>query len=275
MVSPIRAGSFDPTGFDANDTVFGTDRLLAQATTTTPPMRMQSPLIPSIATDPNNPARLRPQAGVVNIDVEPTLEHGARTSTHAIVLHMTGGSAAGTLANYHHSSVGAHFLVARDGTITQTADMDQVAYHVGNPRPKGYLPTANGGNQRVDADLTPASQAVLNQIAQGRIGFGAGVRQLAAIENAKPYGNDRNDETTRGPVNADSIGIEFEAGLQPDGTYENLTDAQKASGLALLNLLEAQYGLSSADVYEHPDVSYKTYSEARGAKQQIEYYSGP
>jgi hypothetical protein len=175
------------------------------------------------------------------------------------------------LAQYKNNTVGAHFLVATDGTITQTAGLDQVAYHVGKPRPKGYQPTLSGGNRRVDADLTPASQAILDRMTAGTVTFGAGVGDLATLEYAKPYGEDRTDETTRGPVNRDSIGIEFEA-VPVNGVYPALTDAQRASGLALLDLLKARYGLDSADVYEHPDVSYKTFSEAHGAKQQIELY---
>jgi hypothetical protein len=239
----------------------------------TPAPSSGAPLIPQIALDPANPNRLQAQRGVVDVNVFSGLEHGARTETHAIVLHMTGGTAASTLETYRNTEVGAHFLIARDGTITQTAGLDQVAWHVGNPRPKGYLPTADGGNRRVDADLTPESEAILNGMAAGNPKFGTGIRQLAALENAKPYGNDRADETTRGPINRDSIGIEFEA-VPVDGVYPVLTDAQRASGLALLDLLKSRYGLTSADVYEHPDVSYKTYSEARGAKQQIEYYTG-
>jgi N-acetylmuramoyl-L-alanine amidase len=277
MVSPISFDSFT-SWLGSSDNVRNESWLLAQFMADGPSgqtgtQTAAAPLIPNIALDPNNQNQLQAQPGVVNIDLYPGIQHGTRTDTNAIVLHMTNATAAQTLQGYRTRREGAHFLIATDGTITQTAGLDQVAWHVGNPRPKGYQPTPTGGNARVDADLTAASQNIIDRMTAGKITFARGVQELAALENAKPYGNDRADETTRGPINRDSIGIEFEA-VAVNGVYPALTDAQRASGLALLNLLEARYGLTSADVYEHPDVSYKTYSEARGAKQQIEYYTG-
>lgn len=234
----------------------------------TPP---SPPPVPDIALNPRRPNELQAQAGQVVISRFSGLEHGSRTQTNAIVLHMTGGSAASTLANYANTSIGAHFLIKRDGTIVQTAGLDQIAYHVGNPRPKGFVPTPAGGNRRVDADLLPAAEAILDRMQAGTMSFGEGIRALAALERIKPYGEDRADETTRGPINSDSIGIEFEA-VPVNDVYPALTDAQRASGQALLDLLKTHYGLDAADVYEHPDVSYKNYTEARGAKEQIESY---
>jgi hypothetical protein len=233
------------------------------------------PLIPQIAIDPDNPNRLQTQPGVVSIDIYLNLERGERGQTNAIVLHMTGGNEASTLGTYANPATtnGAHFLITRDGRIIQTAGLDQRTNHVGSPRPKGYLPTADGGNQRIDADLTPESEDILDRMQAGRLGFGAGVRRLGALELAKPYGEDRADENTRGPINADSIGIEFEV-EDVNGVYPRLTDAQIASGKALVELLQRQYGLDYADVYEHPDVSYKMYTEARGVTRQLQYYGG-
>jgi N-acetylmuramoyl-L-alanine amidase len=279
MVSPISFDSFT-SWFNSGESLNSDSLTLAQFNPHAAPAAptaqapQQQPLIPQIAIDPANPNQLQAQPGVVNIDLHPRIEHGTRTDTHAIVLHMTNATASQTLLGYQTRSLGAHFLVARDGTITQTAGLDQEAWHVGVPRPKGYQPIANSNNNlRVDADLTAASQRILDRMDAHKIPFSEGIKQLGALEYAKPYGSDRTDETTRGPLNSDSIGIEFEA-VAVNGVYPALTDAQRASGLALLNVLEARYGLTSADVYEHPDVSYKTYSEARGAKQQIEYYTG-
>jgi hypothetical protein len=240
-----------------------------------PPRAASQPLIPPIAIDPNNPNRLEAQRGVVEIDVYTNLERGQRRQTNAIVLHMTGGSEASTLGTYANANTvnGAHFLITRDGRIIQTAGLDQRTNHVGNPRPKGYLPTPDGGNRRIDADLTPESEAILDRMQRRELGFGAGVRELGRLELAKPYGEDRADENTRGPINADSIGIEFEA-VAVDGVYPGLTQDQIASGKALVELLQRHYGLEYADVYEHPDVSYKMYTEARGVTQQLQYYGG-
>jgi hypothetical protein len=223
--------------------------------------------VPALSLDPKNPNQLAVAPGV-RVSVFSNLEHGTRSSTHAIVLHMTGGSAAGTLNGYRSARFGAHFLVGKDGSIVQTAGLNQKTLHVGLVRPKGYQPTASR-NQRIDSDLTPASRAVLDKMNAKQIGFKPGLEELARLERAKPYGSDRHDETTRLPINADSLGIEFEAHVGADGDYEALTDAQKVAGLALVEWLQGQYALSDADVYEHPDVSYKQYTEARGAWQAL------
>lgn len=223
----------------------------------------------TLGADPKDANKLAAQPGRVVVNIFPGLENGARTDTHAIVLHMTGGSAAGTLQKYAGANpTGATYLIKKDGTIIQTAHMDQKTSHVGALRPKGYMPIDSTRNRRVDADLTPASCALIGQMEAGKLPFGAGVKRLAALETAKPYGNDRHDENTRLPMNSDSIGIEFEA-AETGGQYEALTDAQKAAGQALVRFLQGRYALTDADVYEHPDVSYKTYSEARGAWQAI------
>lgn len=219
--------------------------------------------------DAGNANLLQSQPGRVEVRRFTNLERGTRQQTNAIVLHMTGGTAAGTLAAYARRDVGAHYLITKEGKIIQTASLEQETAHVGTPRPKGYVPTAAGGNRRVDGDLTPASRRVLDDMQAGSISFGEGVRRLARLEASKPYGNDRRDESTRGPINRDSIGIEFEARVGADGNYEALTPQQIAAGRVLVEYLQQRYGLEDADVYEHPDVSYKQYSEARGAAAQI------
>jgi N-acetylmuramoyl-L-alanine amidase len=221
-----------------------------------------------LSLDAKDPTRLATQPGV-EVTIFNNLGHGKRSATNAIVLHMTGGTAAGTLSNYKNTTVGAHFLISKDGTITQTAGLDQVAYHVGKIRPKGYQPTAAGGNQAQADNLDAYSKAVLARVEKKEISFAAGVKLLSDHEAQKPYGNDPNDATTRLPMNGDSIGIEFEAQLGKDGKYEALTAKQVAAGAALVTLLETTYGLTADDVYAHPDVSYKDYSEARNAKSDI------
>ncbi len=240
-------------------------RLLAQSP---PALRADGP--PARVTEASGDANvLQEQRGRVEVRRFANLEHGARGETNAIVLHMTGGSAAGTLNAYGTRTVGAHFLITKEGKIIQTAALDQETFHVGTPRPKGYVPTPTGGNRRVDTNLTPQAQRILNDMQVGRLSFAEGVRRLARLEAAKDYGNDRSDEHTRGPMNRDSIGVEFEAQIGADGRYEALTPQQVEAGRVLVDYLQARYGLADADVYEHPDVSYKHYSEARGAAAQI------
>jgi hypothetical protein len=223
-----------------------------------------APALPVLSLDPKDPSKLAAQPGVVKLAISSTLENGPRTATNGILLHMNNASAASTLGAYAAGTgLGAHFLVAKDGTIYQTARMDQVAHHVGHVRPKGLVPTPAGGNQRVPADLDADSQAVLKLYDAKKLSFGETVKRLSRLEAAKPYGSDPHDAATRLPMNSDSIGIEFEAVVGKDGRYEPLTDAQRASGSALLGFLKDRYGLGSENVYPHPDVSYKQYTEGR------------
>jgi hypothetical protein len=242
------------------------------STTTTVPVGAQpAPDVPaSVSVDPKNPNQLQAQDGKVVVQVFPNLNQGIRAATHGIVLHQTGGTTANVLAGYKNTSVGAHFLIAKDGTVYQTAGLDQKANHVGKLRPKGYEPTAGGGNKRVDAELDAYSKGILDKMEKKQISFKDGVKLLSDHELTKPYGNDPKDASTRMPSNSDSIGIEFEGLVGKDGKYEPLSDAQKKAGAALVQFLETKYNLGPADVYRHPELSYKDYTEALGAKAGIE-----
>jgi N-acetylmuramoyl-L-alanine amidase len=235
------------------------------------PSTKPAPDVPgSVSVDPKNPNQLQPQDGKVVVQVFPNLNQGTRSATHGIVLHQTGGSAASVLNGYKNTSIGAHFLIAKDGTVYQTAGLDQKANHVGKVRPKGYEPTAGGGNKRVAAELDAYSTDILDKMDKKKISFKDGVKLLSDHELTKPYGNDPTDPSTRMPSNSDSIGIEFEGLVGKDGKYEPLSDAQKKAGAALVQFLETKYNLGPADVYRHPDLSYKDYTEALGAKEGIE-----
>jgi N-acetyl-anhydromuramyl-L-alanine amidase AmpD len=75
--------------------------------------------------------------GRVSVKIFSNLEQGELQTVHAIVLHQTGGrDAQSTLDGYKSSSIGAHFLIDRDGAIYQTARITQKAFHVGKIRSK-------------------------------------------------------------------------------------------------------------------------------------------
>jgi RHS repeat-associated protein len=64
------------------------------------------------------------------------LEHGKMVSPKNIVLHQTGTpTLKNSENNYGNPSTkaGAHYLIDKDGTAYQTANIDQVAWHVGKP----------------------------------------------------------------------------------------------------------------------------------------------
>lgn len=64
------------------------------------------------------------------------LERGAMTGDPVgIVLHRTvSSSAESTISSFENSNIGTHFVVDTDGTIHQTASLDQFTYHVGKPK---------------------------------------------------------------------------------------------------------------------------------------------
>ncbi|MCQ8104377.1 N-acetylmuramoyl-L-alanine amidase [Methylomonas sp. SURF-2] len=67
--------------------------------------------------------------------VNSAIEKGALSVVHAIVVHQTGAATAGSsFSSYDSGNNGAHFLIDKDGTIYQTARIDQKCWHVGNIR---------------------------------------------------------------------------------------------------------------------------------------------
>lgn len=92
-------------------------------------------------------------AGGIRQRIFPNLHHGTLGSVDAVVLHRTDGyTAESTLSNYRGDPKGAHFLIDNDGTISQTADTGQQAWHVGlvrsraesrKPYPSRYLTNSN------------------------------------------------------------------------------------------------------------------------------------
>ena len=66
-------------------------------------------------------------------------------------------------------------------------------------------------------------------------------------------------------MNSDSIGIEIVGSHIDDSHFESITSQQNASLLWLVRELYGQFNLTAADVYRHPDVSYKNPGEASAA----------
>ena len=180
------------------------------------------------------------------------LEHGAMTKVDAIVLHQTDSSTL-NLDHARADGIGAHFYIDKDGSIVQTARLDQSVYSVGKIRSKCD-----------DAHTcAPAEQAAIDAIMQSKAGYGSKVKQLNAHEQAKAYPD-------RYPANGDSIAIEVVAKFDPKTQrFERPTAAQTESLKWLTQALAQQYGLDlNADVYRHSDISYKQADEAQGLVYQ-------
>lgn len=72
----------------------------------------------------------------------------------------------------------------------------------------------------------------------------------------------------RYPWNSDSIGIELvglAVGPKDNKVYEQVTAEQNTSLRWLISELSLTLSVSTSEVFRHPDVSYKTPSEAKTA----------
>lgn len=180
-----------------------------------------------------------------------SLERGDMPVVNGIVVHQTGGSTAqSTFNSYSNSTIGAHFLVEKDGTVYQTASLYKRANHVGLLRSRCL-------------DRHNCAPAELKRLQP------ATLRQRSGMEQGKAFPD-------RFPSNSDSIGIELvgEYSRNPDfgkvrGADEYLyipvTDAQNAALRWLVGELRRTLSVAAAEVYRHPQVSYKTPTEAATA----------
>lgn len=214
-------------------------------------------------------------SSVVKQRIGGKLEHGKRSATNAVVLHMTGFKAQSVFNAYAHARApGAHFLITKTGEIIQTAKLNYMAWHVGPVRPKGYRPAGDKASKEVKELLTDDETRELRDTGKS---YSEKMKELHRLQLKKPYGSDPNDKNTRYPSNEDSIGIEFESlsdektkpKTQVNVNYEDLTEKQIESGRKLLKFLKDHYKLTDADIYEHPDISYKSQDEARGTKELV------
>lgn len=177
----------------------------------------------------------------------PHIEHGPLAVVHGIIVHQTDSpNAKSTFNAYRNGENGAHFLIAKNGKIFQTASLDKRCYHVGR-RIKSKCLEINK-NQCMDKKL--AKLMVFS--------WSKRVAAIDKIERQKKYPN-------RYPVNSDSIGIELIGKHIDDKTYEAVTPLQNMSLQWLIDELYIHLSLDKDDVYRHPTVSYKNPGEAAGA----------
>ncbi|MBP6749591.1 MAG: N-acetylmuramoyl-L-alanine amidase [Xanthomonadaceae bacterium] len=185
--------------------------------------------------------------GIVRTRV-PGLERAEMPDVNGIVMHRTMGSTAdGTLGHWRGQDrpSGTHFLIDRDGTIHQTASLDQHTNHVGRIRSRG----------EEEGTLTPEQT---RELAAARRAPGSDVAAVHDLEVRRGYPD-------RYPTNRDSIGIEVVATYdERTRTWQEPTEAQRASIQRLVGTLQNNFGLNDRDVYEHDRISYKTQGEGAG-----------
>ena len=177
------------------------------------------------------------------------LEHGPLAGVKAIVVHQTDSSTiAPILSAYSAATVGAHFLIDKNGQIYQTASINKRCYHVGKYLKSKCL-TINP--QKCDSQF-------VSKIASMK--FTERKTAINKHERAKDFPD-------RYPVNSDSIGIEMIGVHTSETTYEAPTVQQNASLKWLVNSIHSLVvNISKDEVYRHPDLSYKNPGEASGAK---------
>lgn len=180
----------------------------------------------------------------IRLAISPGIERGALPIVHGIIVHQTDSSTArSTLDGYKAPRAnGAHFLIDKDGTIYQTASLFKKTHHVGFIKSRCLVQKS-------------CSPAELKALRGKRVG-----REIGHVEMKKPF-------PSRFPNNDDSIGIE-NVSLARSGVFEPLTPSQQASLRWLLSELETTLRVSPAEVYRHPDVSWKLESEAASARLQ-------
>ncbi len=177
----------------------------------------------------------------------PSIEHGALSGVHAIVVHQTDApTAQHTFNGYQTGGNGAHFLIEKNGLIYQTASIHKRCYHVG---------------RLIKSKCLTINKKSCNSASMAKILAMSWVNQIKALnthERAKSY-------PQRYPVNSDSIGIEIVGKHIDKKTYQIITTQQNMSLQWLISELYNHFSLTSSDVYKHPEVSYKNPGEASAA----------
>lgn len=176
----------------------------------------------------------------VVLQLQPLIERGPMKQVNGIIVHQTGGAtAASALASYATGAAGAHLLLDRDGTVYQTARLNQTTWHVGKLRP------------RCVAELKCPKPKKWDPVG------------THAVERAKAWPD-------RYPSNADAIGIELVSKFDvKTRQYEVVSPQQNAALKWLVEELLFSLKVPMTEVFRHPDVSYKEPSEAASADWQV------
>ncbi|MEK6352504.1 MAG: peptidoglycan recognition family protein [Burkholderia cenocepacia] len=189
----------------------------------------------------------------IQVKIFSEIERSPMNKVNGIVVHQTDSpTAESTFNSYRKKGAnGAHFLIDKDGTIYQTASLLKRTNHVGKLKSRCIIT-----HECPAAELKIAS------------GMEHKYTKLSIHEHKKTWPN-------RYPSNNDSIGIEL-VGESHDkdvpGTnrkekvYEDVTEKQNSSLQWLIKELTETLYISSQEIYRHPQLSYKTPTEAATAR---------
>lgn len=213
--------------------------------------------------------QIDPQGMVAASRVQPRrftiIERSPMSSITGIVVHQTGSSnEESVFASYKLGGNGAHFLIAKNGTLYQTASVNYRTNHVGPLKARCL----------VEHRCTAAAFKKSNTFPQN-----SAVERMNKIEMSKSV-------PIRYPSNTDSIGIEIvgisslppgvkmpsglskvqqDAFMGEKAVYEPITTAQNNSLRWLVDELISTLQLNAEEVHRHPDVSRKNATEASTA----------
>jgi N-acetyl-anhydromuramyl-L-alanine amidase AmpD len=181
----------------------------------------------------------------------PSIEKGPLMIVNALVIHQTGASTAQhSLNSYMNGGNGAHFLIDKQGVIYQTAHLNKKTYHVGKVRSKCYETSVCSKSQLQTVNLILSCPGK---------SYPSRVSDLHKHEKTKNYPD-------RYPLNEDSIGIEIVGNYNKSKKiYESVSGLQNQALGWLIGELLNHFKITKADIYRHPEVSYKTPSEASTA----------
>ncbi len=183
----------------------------------------------------------------VRLKVFPSLHKGTMKVVRGIIIHQTDSpTAEATLNGYAAGSDhGSHFLIAKDGTIFQTASLLKMTHHV------GWIKARCISEHR----CSPKELAALQSKRPGR--------PIGQVELRKSW-------PSRFPHNGDSIGIELVGEALPKTddvrSFEPLTDDQQQALSWIVRGLAIALGIQFTEVFRHPDVSWKNETEAKSAR---------
>lgn len=181
----------------------------------------------------------------------PSIEKGPLTNVNALVIHQTGAPTAQHTFNfYEKGDHGAHFLIDKIGNIYQTANLNKKTHHVGKIKSKCYETKACTKSQL---------QAAVQILSKKGQKYTTSITNLHNSETNKPYPD-------RYPLNSDSIGIEIVGNYdKKTKVYERVGPLQNQSLQWLIGELCTLFAITKADIYRHPEISYKMPSEAGAA----------
>ncbi|RQP31006.1 peptidoglycan recognition protein family protein [Burkholderia ubonensis] len=189
----------------------------------------------------------------IQVKIFSEIERSPMSKVNGIVVHQTDSpTAESTFNSYRKKGAnGAHFLIDKDGTIYQTASLLKRTNHVGKLKSRCIIT-----HECPAAELKIAS------------GMEHKYTKLSSHEHKKTWPN-------RYPSNNDSIGIELVGEAhdkdisgtnRKEKVYESVTEQQNSSLQWLIKELTETLYISSQEIYRHPQLSYKTPTEAATAK---------